>query len=266
VPENVASRDYLVGVRTDAFGSVYQAGLEANDLATAEAATAVGRVSLAVQSVEVLTSDPLGGTPIDLAWTVGNIGDGDAPGGRIDAIWLSDDAVLDATDTLIAEAATGGGIAAGSVQDLSGTFLLPENVAGPVFLIVETNADDGLPELGSDSDDTRAVEIDVTAAPTPDLGVAGLVAPDLLYGREVSFDLSWAVENTGVAAAPGATWTERVRLLDPDGDVRRELGSFVRTGVPAPGESVERTERITVEGVSGAFLLEVVVDPDDDVF
>jgi len=109
------------------------------------------------------------GSDMSVTWTIKNQGDGDAFGSWRDFFYLSTDAILDGGDVLLATPSHSGGLAAGSSYSPTQPIGIPANTApGSYFLIVQTDADNNVPE-SNEGNQTMAVAFSVvvpTSTPT----------------------------------------------------------------------------------------------------
>jgi subtilase family serine protease len=194
-------------------------------------------------------------TPVAISWTVANQGAEAAESfGWADAVFISSDQVLDASDTFVsAQYRFDGSLPAGGSYHASATFLLPDTGAGDRYLLLVADGR-GLNsfELGNRQPETdegnnvRAVPI-ALSRPDVDLVVSAAQAPAAAsIGSPVAF--SWTVANTGTEAAQGR-WLDSVYVSSDqtlDG-TDLLLGTRERIGAPlAPGASYEAAGTYTL--------------------
>jgi len=189
-------------------------------------AGASGSVDLVVTAATAPASASLG-DQIEVIWTVSNQGTADALGPWTDAVYFSDDAVLnlpqgeeEGGDYRLASVMSEG-LAADQTYTVTYSVGLPDfGSGGTCYLLFVTDADDNVPEAG-ESNNVRAVPIDIIP-PDVDLTVTAAAAPELLRLSD-SFDVSWTVTNQG-SQDVWQYWQDMVfysadSVLDP-GDVR----------------------------------------------
>jgi len=123
---------------------------------------------------------------------------------------------------------------------------------------------------GSDLDgfiDDNSLRLTNTIAPLtnfPNLMVSGVTVPADAW-TESSFGVSWTVTNAGTAAAMGP-WVDKL-YLSMDGQLQSStdflLGVFPFGGSLAVGQSVKRTQTVTINGsgiTNGAYHVLVLTD------
>lgn len=211
------------------------------------------------------------GGEIDVTWTVRNIGHSDATGPWIDRVYLSPTAEIGPNAVALQpdEIVAGPVVAGVGIYQRRVVFALPDLPEGDYFVIVDVNQDDGAGELENRANNTAVSTstFRVEPPPRPDLEVVTLTPPaNLPPGSTVS--LTWTVRNNGPGPVD-AMWTERVygsldAILGNGND--QLVGSFNYTTSLSPGESVQRTESITVPQVPpGGYWAIVQVDAENVV-
>ena len=154
-----------------------------------------------------------GGDVVTLTWRVRNAGDAvtNVDSWR-DAIYLSADDVLDASDSLLAEVVHGGALAVGASYTQSARVFAPNGLSGSYRFIVRSDSGNLVFEPGGDGNNDRAALTATALAPAPvaDLQVVAVQLPAGGVPGETR-TISWTVRNTGDATAAG-TWTDRVYL------------------------------------------------------
>ncbi|SHJ60428.1 CARDB protein [Palleronia salina] len=252
----------LLRVIADVEDAVFEAGLEASNVEDGTPLPA-GAPDLSVAVSGPATARA--GQEITLDWTITNDGARPAIGSFVDRIWLSptDDP---ADGRLLAEVVTdAGGLAPGESLAVARRVTLPADMAGPLRLILGVNDDASLTEAGGPPDHA-ITPIEITAIAQPDLVVAEVTAPPLVYGAIATFEVSWRVENRGTGTGTGAAYTDAVRLVEAGSGRIVPLGTFTRTGPPAPGEGYTETASFTVQNLSGDWRVEVATDVDDTLY
>ena len=168
-------------------------------------------VQLLLQSPDLTVSSVSGpasaeyGDTIDVVYTVTNIGTDPALESWNDRIYLSDDAVLDNDDRLLATVPIGAQLgpldAAGGAMDSytrSESVTLPLDILtanGTRFILVQTDALGTQPET-NETNNIASQSIDLAVPPLPDLQITDIDAPvEALSGEEIQ--ISWTVTNNG---------------------------------------------------------------------
>ncbi len=222
-------------------------------------------------SVTAATAPAAGtlGQTLAVSWTVTNLGTDPAVEGWSDRVYLSTDPVFDAGDRLLGTyAATSVPLAAGGSYTRNENVTIPLDLtlpAGTWYVLVRTDA------LGTQPESNEANNVRATAAVSlerpalPDLVVSSIVVPSsAISGRQVQ--LTWTLTNAGTADAVG-TWEDRVWLSD-DAVIGSDsfLGDFAFTGVVPAGQSVSRTQAVTLPAtLSGNRWVVVRTDVRDTI-
>ena len=209
----------------------------------------------------------IAGAAITVEWTVENAGL--AATGEMswkDGVYLSADATFaPAGDIELGLVSRVVGLGAGESYSVSRTFTLWQDLEGPYYVYVVTDARRQVYEH------TTALEENNTTAATPQMDVAGVHA-DLQVTSFTApadgdvgdrIDLSWTVANTGRDTTAALSWSDAVYLssdatLDP-ADVR--LDTFPHDGPLAPGEIYTQHRSVALpDGLTGSLFLLVKTD------
>lgn len=189
------------------------------------------------------------GRPIQISWTVTNIGNLAAFGFWTDELYLSSDDILSANDIYIGnfDRGNGGQLEPGTSLIRTEMIQLPSiPAAGQYTLFFRTNP---FADIEESRTDNNIFSIPITInLDGPDLAFVVSSAPvTARFGESIT--LSWTVRNDGTAAA-SSSWYDDVYLSDDEVfDIRdRELTfSFVANTTPlAVGQSYTRTLAATV--------------------
>ena len=189
------------------------------------------------------------GRPIQISWTVANVGTLAAFGFWTDEIYLSTDNIFSTGDIWIGSYDRGNGdpLQPGTSLIRRETIQLPSiPAAGQYTLFFRTNPFADIEESRSDNNlFSLPITINLDG---PDLAIVAATAPtSARFGESIT--LSWTVRNEGTAAAI-ASWYDDVYLSDDEVfDARdRELAfSVVSNPIPlAVGQSYSRTLAATV--------------------
>jgi len=198
---DTADGAWTVQLRSDAFGQVFEAGAEANNILSAATTTAVTHPDLSPTAVSVAATG-VSGTPLSVDWTNRNLGTAAISGPWSNRLFLSRDALLDGADRFLGDA-TGPALAAGASQAASATFTLPEDATGDWFVLVQADPFSQVRETGAEGNNVSASGlISLTLPPLPDLLVQNvtITAPGgLESGKEAV--VGWSIRNSGASAA-----------------------------------------------------------------
>ena len=268
IPTEV-SGPYWLFVATDATNAVYEFSHEDNNLSSPLPISLSGP-DLVVESVSASATAQFG-QPIDVTWTVRNNGNAPTQGSWSDRIWLSADAVLDGGDTLLltAPANVSLPLAEGAGYTKSASPLLPLSASrfgGNYYLLVQADALTTEPEINESNNVNASQLASIALPPLPDLVVSDILAPvEAIAGQEIP--LSWTLTNQGTAAASGS-WLDRVFVSnDPAWGDDRFLGQFTFTGEIDAGQSLTRTQMVSLPiDLQGQFWTIVETDIYNQIF
>ncbi|MBN2450718.1 MAG: putative Ig domain-containing protein, partial [Lentisphaeria bacterium] len=224
------------------------------------------------------------GTVIDVEWVVTNLGTADTPTGGsrwCDGVYLSFDHRQDGGDWLLGRADNGSALAAAHDPQpaesyrTTGTYQLPPEAGGNLFVLVKADVDNGVDEYPGEDNNVTAypIAIDVQPVPPPDLVTSHVAGPsDVFEGGAIS--VRYRVTNNGAGITYPASWSDTVWLtLGRDrpnsarGDI--QLGSFGRSGALEVGQFYERTVQVTVPSnchIHGQYYVTVWADAADAVY
>ncbi|MCM0593810.1 MAG: CARDB domain-containing protein [Gloeotrichia echinulata DEX184] len=196
---------------------------------------------LVVSAATTPASAALGET-VALSWTVTNQGNGAALADWYDYVYISDDQVLDNSDTYLTNRSAGNDtpLAVGASYTVNQNVTLPNTATGSRYLLFVADRNNNQGET-NETNNVQAVAINLNA---PDLVVSSITAPvEALSGQQI--EIAWTITNQGNADATG-TWTDNVYLSN-DGTIGgdRYINAFSFTGTIAAGASIERRQFIT---------------------
>ncbi len=228
-----------------------------------------------------------GDEPFDVVIEVANSGVAPAAGRWTDAVYLSQDDVLDGGDALLAQVEhetplpIGGRYAAPAAQ-----LTAPLAYRGNVYLIVAADERDEIEEYPHETNNTMAVPIEIiretaggkktqpreprtaSMSPRPDLVVRHIDVPPVLFVDEL-FKVGYTAANIGAAPAGNRGWIDLVymskdKIID---DADKVLTAVAQTNALAPMEHYSAgQERLKMpEGMHGDLFLIVKADGDDEI-
>ena len=207
--------------------------------------------------------------PVDVSWTVQNGGAGSATGMWQDCLYLSDDDAVGG-DTLLRCVERPVELTMGSDYVRFADVVIPEIEAGDYWIVVHTDATNGLPTETDETDNVAiAGPFPVYITPCPDLVPSGLVIPTAPVGDGDTVFVDWLVTNAGTGATDTPFWYERVylstdRVLGP-ADVA-VAPDFANPMVLNPGESYPQNIRFDLpEALLGEYYVIVETDAFDDM-
>ncbi|MCK4658085.1 MAG: hypothetical protein KAV82_01060 [Phycisphaerae bacterium] len=197
------------------------------------------------------------GQPVEVAWTLENVGTADAVGPWSETIYGSDGGAPTELATFVYTDTLRPGDPPRVRME---TFIMPDVPVSPgnYSVIVCLDSTDDLRELQEDNNCvTEEVCFDCLQ---PDLVVSGIVEPAFAFGGETA-ELTWAVTNVGNAEAEG-NWTDSVYLSSDDAvgnDVW--VADFGTNGPLASSNAFVRTKDVPIPPeFDGNYYFVVVTD------
>ena len=199
--------------------------------------------------------------PVTVSFATANTGAGDAIGPAfIDRVYLSTDATLDASDTLLGTVSRSGDtLAAGASLPGSVNFTLPGSTASGTYSILVA-VDATAARFESNDADNVAVAGTVSVTST----FANLVVTSVTVPSEATLggtmQVSWTVQNTGNRATTVAS-TDRLFFSSDDvfgGDT--VIGNYSDSTTLAPGASYTRTRTVNAPATTGPVFVFVQAD------
>jgi len=243
IPFGTIGVRYLI-VETDLQGQVFESN-DQNNTSSRQFLTvgATGLADLTVTQVAPQVASVTAGQPLDVRWTVANVGAGatNAPD-WVDRVYLSLDAVLNlGIDPQIGFHVHQGFLGNDQDVEVVRTYNVPANLAGNYFVIVRTNAQAEVLESGSATNVAFGTQPVAVGLPLP----ADLVVEEVealgTWAVNASAQIRYRVRNIGQNTVQGQ-WRDAVFLTktsDVDGAATL-LAQYTVTppGPLAPGESV----------------------------
>ena len=231
------SGQFFVIVRTDATNLVVEGLFENNnDQASAgngnEGGVDVELTSppdLVVSAVEA-PADAFSGQPIELSWTVDNVGPGTAEGTWFDSVYLSLDQVFDrSTDLYLGFADRTDNLSSGGSYTQTSSFDIPAGISGPYWVFVVTDGNNRIAERNGENNNSNFDPLPVQIALTPpaDFVIGTITVPvNGISGQNAT--ISYTVENQETNPVVG-TWTDSIYLsVDEQWDIDDPLFGRVR--------------------------------------
>ncbi|MEZ6062667.1 MAG: CARDB domain-containing protein [Planctomycetaceae bacterium] len=272
LPEGIDDSYYFI-VRTDIYGQVFEFENEGDNI-TAGGPTDVMLTpppDLQVTNVNA-PGTVFSGQPINLTWTVENLGSGSTRSGSwSDRIYMSTDTTLDASDQLLGTTGHSGVLAALDGYTANSTVTLPVGVSGDFYFIVQTDAFNQVFEHVFEANNTGfdATPTTVSLTPPPDLVVTDIVAPaTALAGHTISVD--YTVENLGSTLTPNSSWQDRIFLSTDDifdAATDTQIASRTHFGALDIGEGYTESFIATLpNGLNNDFYVFIATDFTDLVF
>ncbi len=268
---------YYLILFTDKNNSVYEKGLEDNNISQPQPITLT---ELAPDlEVEDFTAPATGiaGQSIQVDWTVANKGTAAAFADWLDALYLSDDDVLDIeadilltkiehTENLLAEESYG------PLDDANQILIpdLPNHREGDYYLFFFADANNTVYEKGLENNNISQPQPITLTELAPDLQVQSASAPAQAVADGV-IAVDWAIANNGHTAAVG--WRDTIYLSeDTEFDFAddRLCGVFDHTKALEPGQltgpPIQPAFIKVPARLEGRYHLFVVTDTQDHIY
>ncbi len=242
-------------------GNYFVVVTNANGAATSQVASVTVPADLAILVVAGPT-EAVPGAPVNVVWTVTNLGPG-----NISAPWnarlaLANDAAGNGAVTL-ADVTLGTPVAAGTSVVLTNTVIFPPSFTGQKWFVVTADPDNALAEVNEANN--ACVAASTVTLPSPDLVVSEVTPPPAaLFGDTIA--VSWAVTNAGTATA-SSTWSDKLYLSAASDSLSGAtlLATAAANASPlAVGGVYTRTQTVTLpltaQSAAGSYFIVAVAD------
>jgi subtilisin family serine protease/subtilase family serine protease len=260
IPSTIATGTYFVGAIVDPANTID----EGNETNNAKAGNAIVVSNIAVDlSVTAVSGPTTGntGNPIAVSATVQNLGTSAAAATTL-KFYLSSDAVIGSTDTLLATLAVPA-LAGGASTIISASPPIPVTLPpGTYFIGAIVDPDNAIIET-NEANNSRAGNTIVTSTQAVDLTMTAVSGPTTAR-NEQSITLSATVSNQGTASAPASMirW-----YLSTDSTITTAdtpLGSVTTTTLAAgASRTVSITTTVPASVPAGTYRFGVIADPDN---
>ena len=261
---------YYLGVKTDTDNQVIEPDTRSDNVSTAQAVD----LAAAYADLNVLTlsmpETAQSGENILVTWEVRN--DGNAITDLAlwgDRVVLSTDPKLgDNDDIILAGSVTHAGLLApGSRYIGRATITLPRDLNGEFYVIVASDINRSITELGRTGNNTRVsvAKLRVGLAPVADLTVSEVSGPAVLRPGDAA-TVSYTVANRG-GAATATAWRDRI-YIDRGANGLYEVASIFSSAPLAAGGSIQRTTSFTLPSwfAEGEFRWVVRADAENTIY
>lgn len=273
IPANYGEGTYYLHSFNDALAEVFENGMDNNNVSSVAAFIQVVRPDLTVRNIQFPVSAG-SGKPLNLSYTVNNIGSGAVLGKtRRDQIWLSKSPLyhpdsiisLGTLDRLTT-------LEAGDSVTTSYTATIPNGISGYYYIMIYTDITDVIPE-GNRHDNNRVISdhrLLVDLSPWPDLVIDTIMIPDTVTAGLLQ-QIQFIVRNQGYDVAQGAAWSDRL-YLSPSSfwnpAAITPLGSQLRSLQVDPDSSYTVSFNITLPASlnAGQYYLYAVTDETNVLF
>ncbi|MEM9340467.1 MAG: CARDB domain-containing protein, partial [Bacteroidota bacterium] len=260
--------DYYFYVVTDVSNQVYEYTFEENNRALSEAVNVIltPPIDLAVTNIE---TEPVASNNenVVIRWEVTNQGGSSVLNTSwVDKVYLSATPEFEQVEFLGSYGKSVTDLQAGESYFAQKTVKIPDAITGPFYVIVRTDASNGVYEYVYESNnDTKSDS--VLMVQNADLTVTEFQVPETIFSGEV-IRVSWTVKNIGIGSIFGERWTDAIGLVPNDGsDAFIRIGSLPRNGTMSPGDSLSGGILVTIpEDLSGDYQLTLRIDNSNNVY
>ena len=214
-----------------------------------------------------LTSPTLAqlGDKVTVTWNVTNNSPINAVTGWNDGIYISQDNVLDSSDTLLTSVSKSNLLGGGNYTDTA-DIIIPDLAPGSYYLIAKTDKDSQQLET-NETNNTTFTAIELKYPLYTDLVVDTIATPTTGTSGE-NIALSWRVSNQGQLATNSNTWTDRVYVSTKNifDNTAIAIGTAERTGLLNAGDNYLQTVTFTLpNAISGNYYIFVTTDANNQV-
>jgi subtilase family serine protease len=209
IPGYISSGTYYLIAVSDTYGSQGETNEANNFLVSAPIEIIARDIDLVVTSANSPATASATGDNVQVSWTVTNQGTVASNADWYDSIYISDDAVFDASDRYVTDRWAGNNtpLAAGASYSATQTIALPSTTAGSRYLLFVGDDYNNQGET-DETNNVRAVPMEFLAAGA-DLAISATAPSTAILGSTVN--LTWTVENQGNRSA-NSDWSDYVYL------------------------------------------------------
>ena len=223
------------------------------------------------------------GTIVDIAFNVRNDGTADTPSGGshwVDDVWLSTTADPGGRFRKLARLGNQSALAypgspSGGPTEYRSQLqsLLPVGLAGQLYIVVMTDAEQQIDEWPSEANNfvAKRIAVDRQEVPPPDLVVQRVSVPTLSFD-DSQITVRWQVANFGAGPTEPGSWSDQIWLMRQPGRPNPEAGdrllaSFAHNGVLEVGESYEASGTVGLPAnTQGEFYITLFSDGGGQVY
>lgn len=206
------------------------------------------------------------GKSISVSWKVKNTGLGSASGGWWDALFLSNDAILDVTDQYLGATQNPAALNASQNYTQSLSVALPNGITGNYYIFVKTDYYGGVHEADDGNNSTRdTAKMAVSLTPPPDLQVVSVTRPATAFSGS-PYNTTFVVKNKGTGATLSGAWYDKVYLSTEKvlNGSSYYLAQKYHTGNLNVDSTYQVTLSITIPNfISGKYFLVVQTDANN---
>ena len=277
LPVNIPAGSYYIVVKTDYDNSIFENTAENNNTYVSTGSTTIRTlpvIDLSVTGGEILSTTMTAGQPIDIRWTVkNNTAFSTIVPSWTDAVYLSNNPVLDPSDILLSGVLINRAVAGGGSYTRSLTVVIPQQVSGTLYVLVSTDT------YNQNNDDNRnnntlalagsggGQAVTIITPPPADLIPISLSAPAQGFVSQPIM-VTFKVKNNGTGSTPSSTWVDQLFLsTDIQEGGAFPVASFPHAGTLAPGEEYDVSGQVFLpSSMTGNYILLLKTDFYNTVF
>lgn len=191
------------------------------------------------------SSSAYSGQPLKVQWKVTNSGAASADRPWYDAIYLSIDSELSASDIRLDSSYASGSMAVSANYQKSVDVWIPSNASGSYYILLKADSRDEIYEHGEESNNLTSWPITLTVPPPADLIVDQVSGP-VTASPGSAINVQWRVTNTGQWVASGSLCDAIFVSADPVWDNNDpKLGNHCYSiNLPAGGNALNKAQMI----------------------
>jgi subtilase family serine protease len=267
IPEAVTSGSFTIST------TVVPATSSVDIFATLNGARRVATLTVNPPSTDLIVSSVNAPTSIqtdasfDISWIDTNNGMARATGPWTDKIYLSTDDQL-GNDTLLSEFPFSQSLSPNESATRIQVIRVPRAAVpsnAQYFFIVVTDANNNIDEGTNENNNWRAVPVNVSLQPLPDLQVALVQAPSSAQGSQM-ISVTRKICNVGENLTHAPFWFDRL-YLSPDTNkdhAIRNFGPFLNASYLGPGDCYQENQNIVLDTRISSGTYYLIVDTDAD--
>lgn len=212
------------------------------------------------------------GNEVPFTWTVKNQGEAAAVGSWYDAVYISEDTVLNTdSDLRLGRFLHEGTLLIDSSYSRTEQLTIPIHYMGDYYFFVLTDCLDGIYEglYEQNNMGVSANPLSVTLTPPADLTVSSITIADTLDAN-AQYQCTYTVKNIGSSNTYGNSWRDAIylsRTSDFISDSARWVKTSYHSGVLSPDSTYSVSVTFTVPSdISGLWYLYVSTDDNNQIF
>ena len=241
LPYDLVEGNFFLHVVSDATNSVYEHGMESNNVSLNPALITILRPDLQVAGIQHPDTGS-SGQPINLSWYDKNAGGGTVSGSWVDKVYISASPLYNTSNLILLATFTHNStISGGDSLWVNNNVTLPNGVNGLYYFYIHTDFGQQIPEGARDGNNiTRSPNpVFIQLSPYADLVPDSIIRPDTAWAGTY-IDVGMRVRNLGAFSALGNSWQDRILVgthANPEVGNPSSLLTFTRNTPLLPDSS-----------------------------